>query len=700
MQAQLAAMIGGVRQQRSPNMTLQLGPEFFVPHTHLTGHEDIWVDGELCGSHALAVSIQALPPKCEEHTWSLQLADLLKLAVEMRSAVPVARKETGGHWLAFVCDPNETLDYASMRAHLILLHVAGCIDFQTYVDCTLTVTRLQFVRPEKPAQPLRTSCSEQLAAPGIPTLSPRQRVTVQTVLDRWYARGLSDLAVGHDGLNIVLRAAGCNQCPALTTMRVVLADPFGSGRAVSALTAARVLLQKKEVRRVAVVCEDFATHVWREKIASVMPRKLHKNIDVVSSRCMVMGHAFDLCIVDVSNDTVWHDLALVRALNTMHHYIVIQHIATLDDVCGCVAFDDERARKLLREAMRSTQMQVNMLHCRLVVQTAVQGPLPVPSVVQVKLTSEEHRSYTQACMSLRDMPCLTPQMASDMRQHMVHTYNKRLDMLRTFLCGVDVTGKMDAINAAGKMDAIDAADIMDAMDATGIMDAMDETTAMSDAMLVPDKPCGFLQMHAADEMVVPSDPECIVCMDQLLCKTTLECGHSFCQPCIVEWLAEHASCPVCRHVPKEGLPAQHCALAHIVPLQPIATKMHALRVLLTESEVKTVVVARNAGHVSGHLDMNNIATRHVTQDMSGDQVYEAVCWFRASHAGVLVTDVNVHNAGIDVVAERVVLLDTDTQHNCAIARVYPKEWVRLVCENTVDTADVSTLREMMSVFYN
>jgi len=726
MQAQLAASVGHVRQVRLPSMTLQLGPSFYVPHTYLNKDTSVWADAkEVCGSRALAVSMQALPERHEEYTWSLQLVKLLQNAFDIRSAVPVARlAETGGHWLSFFCDPNETLDYASMRTHLHLLHAANAITFAAYINGHLTVTRLQLVAPEKPTQPERASCDEHLAEPRIQKLSPRQRVTIQTVLKRWEARGLSDLVFGPDdsGLNIMLRAAGCNQSPALSTMRVVLADPFGSGRAVSALTVARVLLQSKAVQRVVVVCEEMARVLWCEKILTVMPSELRNGIDVVSSRSLVQERNFDLCIADISSENVWFDLNLVRACNKMRHYIFIRHVTTLDDVCGCVAFDDDRARKLLREAMRSTQIQVNALHCRLVVQTTIPEPVPPARVVQVKLTLAEREAYARACMSLRGTPCPAGMSAYDTRSWLTSSYSARLDILRNVLCGVTLAVPVDAANAVDAAvpvmdDALpDAVPVMDAVDdAVDVGNGVDVVDAV-DAVLVPqkrepddrvkmDEPDERVKMDELDEMVVPSDAEdCIVCMNTMLCKTTLACGHSFCQPCIVEWLcAEHASCPICRHPADKWLSAtQHGAPAtRIVPSQPIASKLHALQTVLAESETKTVVVAHNAEHVAASLNIAGIAAQHVTHGMTGDQVYNAVYWFTTQfQARVLVTDVHVHEAGIDVVAGRVVLFDADAQRDCALFTVHPQEWVQLACDDTVDTADISTLREMMSVVHN
>jgi len=39
---------------------------------------------------------------------------------------------------------------------------------------------------------------------------------------------------------------------------------------------------------------------------------------------------------------------------------------------------------------------------------------------------------------------------------------------------------------------------------------------------------------------------CSICQDPFLHTNTLECGHSFCEPCINSWLSKCLSCPICR----------------------------------------------------------------------------------------------------------------------------------------------------------
>ena len=48
---------------------------------------------------------------------------------------------------------------------------------------------------------------------------------------------------------------------------------------------------------------------------------------------------------------------------------------------------------------------------------------------------------------------------------------------------------------------------------------------------------------------IDAEPECAVCMDELEkgdAMGQLECGHTFHKDCIVEWLGNEASCPMCR----------------------------------------------------------------------------------------------------------------------------------------------------------
>ena len=40
--------------------------------------------------------------------------------------------------------------------------------------------------------------------------------------------------------------------------------------------------------------------------------------------------------------------------------------------------------------------------------------------------------------------------------------------------------------------------------------------------------------------------QCTVCTEVIMNATTLNCGHSFCNPCINEWQKKQSNCPVCR----------------------------------------------------------------------------------------------------------------------------------------------------------
>jgi len=39
---------------------------------------------------------------------------------------------------------------------------------------------------------------------------------------------------------------------------------------------------------------------------------------------------------------------------------------------------------------------------------------------------------------------------------------------------------------------------------------------------------------------------CSICQELMLCAMTIECSHSFCSPCISNWLERKKQCPVCR----------------------------------------------------------------------------------------------------------------------------------------------------------
>ena len=42
--------------------------------------------------------------------------------------------------------------------------------------------------------------------------------------------------------------------------------------------------------------------------------------------------------------------------------------------------------------------------------------------------------------------------------------------------------------------------------------------------------------------------ECPICLDEIKKKATLECKHQMCSVCIIKWLNEDHSCPICRSV--------------------------------------------------------------------------------------------------------------------------------------------------------
>jgi hypothetical protein len=40
--------------------------------------------------------------------------------------------------------------------------------------------------------------------------------------------------------------------------------------------------------------------------------------------------------------------------------------------------------------------------------------------------------------------------------------------------------------------------------------------------------------------------ECSICLDTIFKTTIIDCGHSFCEKCIFDWIYENSSCPLCR----------------------------------------------------------------------------------------------------------------------------------------------------------
>ena len=39
--------------------------------------------------------------------------------------------------------------------------------------------------------------------------------------------------------------------------------------------------------------------------------------------------------------------------------------------------------------------------------------------------------------------------------------------------------------------------------------------------------------------------ECPICLDEIVKKAVLECNHEMCSLCIIKWLNEDNTCPIC-----------------------------------------------------------------------------------------------------------------------------------------------------------
>ena len=76
--------------------------------------------------------------------------------------------------------------------------------------------------------------------------------------------------------------------------------------------------------------------------------------------------------------------------------------------------------------------------------------------------------------------------------------------------------------------------------------------------------------------------DCPLCLEPLKAATVTRCGHSFCQECLHEWLAQKATCPLCRTavtdlaVAPEGRRANAPPRAPAQPpeLQPVQPRPH------------------------------------------------------------------------------------------------------------------------------
>jgi hypothetical protein len=50
---------------------------------------------------------------------------------------------------------------------------------------------------------------------------------------------------------------------------------------------------------------------------------------------------------------------------------------------------------------------------------------------------------------------------------------------------------------------------------------------------------------SADKNTYESN-ECSICLEKIINKLTLPCGHQFHSDCILDWFEKELSCPICR----------------------------------------------------------------------------------------------------------------------------------------------------------
>ena len=79
-------------------------------------------------------------------------------------------------------------------------------------------------------------------------------------------------------------------------------------------------------------------------------------------------------------------------------------------------------------------------------------------------------------------------------------------------------------------------------------DRYDDTDAQKDGMLART----WRSAETSVNKFVGNKPECSICLDRYEAKETVcwskndDCDHIFHQDCIVQWLADHDECPLCR----------------------------------------------------------------------------------------------------------------------------------------------------------
>jgi hypothetical protein len=80
-----------------------------------------------------------------------------------------------------------------------------------------------------------------------------------------------------------------------------------------------------------------------------------------------------------------------------------------------------------------------------------------------------------------------------------------------------------------------------------------------------------------------SELTCSICQDPFLLTNTLECGHSYCQPCVDSWLAKHLTCPICR-APVNKPPTQSLTIDKAVEVTLQSSNKAALKALLVRQQ--------------------------------------------------------------------------------------------------------------------
>lgn len=71
-----------------------------------------------------------------------------------------------------------------------------------------------------------------------------------------------------------------------------------------------------------------------------------------------------------------------------------------------------------------------------------------------------------------------------------------------------------------------------------------ETLEDQDVVVLNEKNCGILQQALA--LVIESQEECPVCLDQLDSPVITACKHTFCGECIRQVISTQGKCPMCR----------------------------------------------------------------------------------------------------------------------------------------------------------